>query len=152
LTVASETDLIALRDEVGAKTAALPVLASGETAIGRVEIHGEGDFVRLCLDRPTDGPPTCPAATLGSDLAATWMIDGTWYVTVASTTDDFQIVGGHDASRAPDAGELPAETTTAGEWTIHLVAPPPGIEQVCLSSGGGVSCGLHRPDAASGAG
>lgn len=146
LTVASEADLGALRDQAEANVAALPVLASGETTIGRVEVRGDGDFLRLCLDRPADGPLTCATDTLGG-TEADWMIDGKWYVTVASTTNDFQIVGGHDPSRAPDAGELPAETTTAGEWTFYLVAPPPGIDQVCFSSPGGVSCGPIRPAA-----
>jgi hypothetical protein len=146
LTVTSEADLGALRDEAEANVAALPVLASGETTIGRVEVRGEGDFMRLCLDRPADGPRTCATDTLGG-TGADWMIDGTWYVTVASTTNDFQFIGSTDASRAPDAGELPAETTTAGEWTIYLVAPPRDIEQVCLSSDGGnqVGCSFTRP-------
>ena len=69
--------------------AALPVLASGETAIGRVEIHGEGDFLRRCLDRPTDGPPTCPVESVGGDLIADWVIDGAWYVAVVSMTVAF---------------------------------------------------------------
>jgi hypothetical protein len=149
LTVASEADLAAMQDEAEANVAALPVLASGETTIGRVEVHGEGDFLRLCLDRPADGPLTCATDGLGG-TEADWMIDGTWYVTVASTTNDFLILGGHDPSRSPDAGELPAETTTAGGWTFYLVAPPPGIDQVCLSSTdrSTIGCGHNRQAAA----
>jgi len=155
LTVASEADLGALRDEAGAKTAALPVVASTETAIGRLEVHGESNFTALCLSRPGDGTTTCPTDHLsgGSGLNgslmtdADWTVDGTWYVGMAATTDDFQILGGRDMSRAPDAGELPAETTTDGEWTFYLVAPPPDIEQVCVGSSdrASVSCGFNRP-------
>jgi hypothetical protein len=148
LTVASEADLGAMQDEARANIAALPVVAAGETTIGRLEVRGEGDFVRLCLDRPADGPLSCAIDTIGSGTEADWMIDGTWYVAMASTTNDFRIVGSDDPSRAPDAGELPAETTTAGEWTFHLVTPPPGIDQVCRSStdGNTVSCNHIRPD------
>ena len=149
LIVVSEADLAALGAGAEANVAALPVLASGETTIGRLEVHGEGDFHRLCLDRPADGPLACATGMLG-DTGADWMIDGTWYVTEASTTNDFLILGGHDPSRAPDAGELPAETTTAGEWTFYVVAPPPGIDQVCLSStdGNAIGCSHNRAAAA----
>ncbi|HEY7068615.1 MAG TPA: hypothetical protein VH479_00800 [Acidimicrobiales bacterium] len=155
LTVAGEADLGALRDGVGAKLAALPVVASADTAIGRFEVHGENSFMVLCLDRPGDGPPTCPTDRLsggsgpGGSLAADadWTVDGTWYVGMASTTDDFTILSGHDASTMPDAGELAAETTTDGEWTFYLVTPPPDIDQVCVGSrdGATVSCGFNRP-------
>ena len=150
LTVAQEPDLGAMRDEVEAKTAALPVVASADAAIGRLEIHGEGNFLALCLNRPGDGPTTCPANGRGgaTDMAnADWTVDGTWHVGVASTTDDFEILGGHDIGRSPDAGVLPAETTSDGAWTFYLVTPPPDIDQVCLShqNGAAITCGFIRP-------
>jgi hypothetical protein len=157
LTVAGEADLEALRDQAETNIAALPVVASGETTIGTVEVHGEGSFVRACLKRSLDGSPNCPAEAIsgGSGAAdrlmtsADWTVDGTWYVVVASTVDHVQILGSEDASHAPDAGELPAETTTAGEWTIYVAAPPPGIDQVCLSDDGGrsIGCSFFRPAA-----
>jgi hypothetical protein len=154
MTVATEADLGGLRDAAGANVEALPVVASGETRIGTVAIHGEGKFLQLCLARPTGDGTSCrtdalggSSSTDGSAIAtAEWVIDGTWYVVVASRSDDFQIVGGRDATRAPDAGELPAAITRAGEWTIRLVEPPPDIEQVCIDVAGVVSCSHHRPD------
>jgi hypothetical protein len=150
LTVAQEPDLGAMRDEVEAKTAALPVVASAETAIGRIEIHGEGNFLVLCLNRPGDWSTTCPTNRHGGTTEMTnadWTVDGTWYVGVAATTDDFQILGAHDATWPPDAGALPVEKTTSGEWTFYLVTPPPGITQVCIGAADGqsASCGFSRP-------
>jgi hypothetical protein len=130
-------------------------VASAETAIGRFEVHGESDFMVLCLNRAGDGAPRCPTDHLsggsgpdGSLMTdAQWTVDGTWYVGMASNTDDFKILSGHDASTAPDAGELPADTTTDGDWTFYLVTPPPDVEQVCVGSrdGASISCGFNRP-------
>jgi hypothetical protein len=153
LTVASDADLAALRDTAGANIEALPVLASAGTRIGTVDVHGDGELLQLCLRSPSAPGSSCntdPASggtsPDGTAIAtAEWTIDGAWYVVVASTGAEPEIVGGRDPRGSPDAGELPAETTTAGEWTVRLVQPAPDIQMVCTSSGGAVSCNHHRP-------
>lgn len=149
--VATETDLGALRDQVGADIVALPVVAAAETGIGTVEVHGDREFPRLCLRRPGASGTDCPAALSyaadadGSPTAAgEWTIDGTWYVALASQGEAPQIVGGRDRTSSPDAGELPSEVTPAGEWAIHLVRPAPDIVSVCTRGEGWTSCRHHR--------
>lgn len=154
LTAVSEADLMALRDRAEANIEALPVVASAETNIGTVDVHGRSGFLRLCLRGSSEQGPNCMTdrvggGSLGDGTAITtadWTIDGTWYVAVASTGQHPQIVGSRDPSAFPDAGELPAETTTAGDWTIRLVQPPPDIQTVCTSTGDGANCGHIRPD------
>lgn len=153
LTVGTEADLAAMRDAVGAGVEALPVVASAATSIGTVDVRGEGDFLRLCRRGPGDDGPSCVTDMRGGGSAngttvvsGEWTVDGTWYVAVASKGDVPQIVGGRDRSSLPDAGELPAETTTVGDWTIRLVQPAPDIELVCTTSGGSISCNNHRPN------
>lgn len=154
MTVATEADLAVLRDTVGGAVEALPVLASAATGIGTVEVHGEGGFLRLCLLGPSEGGASCMTDTNGGRSSADgtamvsgeWTVDGTWYVVVASTGDVPRIVGGRDRSSAPDAGELPAETTTADDWTIRLFRPAPDIDQVCMTSEGSIGCMHHRSD------
>jgi hypothetical protein len=153
LTIATEADMAALRGRAEAATGALPVVASAATRIGTVEVHGDGGFLRLCLGGPAQPGPSCPVNDLGGGssidgaavVTAEWTIDGTWYVVVASTGAPPQIVGGHDPSRSPDAGELPADTATSRDWTIRLVQPAPEIAQVCISTPGVISCPHHRP-------
>jgi hypothetical protein len=153
VTVATEADLADQRDMADANIVALPVLQSAETSIGTVEIHGDSHFLRLCLRDPSGQGPTCMTGTFGGGAiddetavaTAEWTINGVWYVAVASKGDQPQIVGGHDRT-APDAGQLPAQTSTAGEWTIRLVQPAPDIDLVCTNSQGTISCNHHRPD------
>lgn len=149
LTIATAADLTELRDESGARIAGLPVLASADTRIGTVEVHGERGFVQLCLDGPNERQPSCRTDALSSGTAvasAGWTVDGTWYVAVASKGPRPKIVGSRDPSSAPDERELPAETTTAGEWTIRVVQPSSDIELVCTSTRDGTSCNDQRPD------
>ena len=153
LTVASEAEMATERDRAEGTIEALPVVASAATRIGTVEIHGEDGFLQLCLDRGREQGSSCNTDTLGGGYSpdgtaiatADWTIDGDWYVVVASTGPESEIVGGRDPRGAPDAGELPAETTTVGEWTVRLVQPASDIRTVCMSSGGGTSCNHHRP-------
>jgi hypothetical protein len=153
LTVATEADLAGLRDAAEANIEALPVVASAGTTIGTVEVHGEGGFVRLCLRAPGEQRSRCGTSLSGGGSSADgtalatgeWTIDGTWYVVVASTGEEHQILGGRDPSSSPDAGELPSEDIAAGDWTVRLVQPAPDIQQVCTSDGLSMSCSHHRP-------
>jgi hypothetical protein len=153
LAVSAEADLAALRDTSEANIEALPVLASTETSIGTVQVHGESGFLQMCLGRPSEQGPSCMTDTLGGRsfddgtaiATAEWTVDGTWYVAVATKGDEPQVVGGRNRSGSPDAGELPAETTTIGEWTLRLVQPAPDIELVCTSSASAMSCSHQRP-------
>ncbi|MGH9113359.1 MAG: hypothetical protein ACRDZN_13860, partial [Acidimicrobiales bacterium] len=154
LTVATEADLAALSDTSGDNIEALPVVASAGTSIGTVDIHGESGYLQLCLRGPSEQRPSCGTDTLVGGLSADgtaiatgeWTVDGTWYVVVASKGYEPEIVGGRDRSSAPDLGELPAETTTVGPWTVRLVRAAPDIELVCTSSEDSTSCSHHRPD------
>lgn len=74
------------------------------------------------------------------------MIDGVWYVVMASTGELPQILGAHDPSQNRNPDELPTEeTATDGEWAFRLVQPPADVEGVCIGRQGSTACTEQRP-------
>ena len=153
LTVATASDLTGLRSATESRIDTLPVVATADTTIGAVEIHAESGFVRLCLRRPASAGPDCDTSTLGGGespdktarAAAQWAIDGAWAVTVASRGDVPRVFDASDPEAPPTAGELPAEATVVGDWTVQLVQPPPGVDTICIGSEAAMSCISRQP-------
>jgi hypothetical protein len=154
VTVADESQVADLRAAIGARVEALPVVATAETGIGTVEVHGNGTLLSLCLRRPGGTPATCGTSTYGggaySDggtlVTADWTVDGRWYVGLASRGETHQILGSGDRSAASDAGLLPAETVVSGDWLFRLVEPGPDIQSVCTGDENAMSCAHTRPE------
>jgi hypothetical protein len=153
-TAMTDADLTTQRAAAETATAALPVVASAETRIGTLTVQGDDSFLRLCHRGPSDPAPSCPVDDFGSGvpsddgtahLSDDWIVDGEWYVVVASTGEPPLIIDGRDSGTPLDADELPAETATAGDWTIRLVQPAPDIEVVCIGSGTAMGCTDDRP-------
>ena len=151
--VVSTADLTAVRDAVGNRIEALPLVATADTPIGAAEIHADGDLIRLCLRRPGAPGADCDTSTMGggagddgSALAtAQWIVDGAWYITVASRGEVPQVFGSTDRTTRPSTdGELEAVTTEVGEWTVQLVQPPADVESVCAGDDEAMSCTAQR--------
>lgn len=132
-----EPDLTLLRDRFPANVTELPVLAATDTAVGRLELHGVGHFSRLCLRKPGAATVDCGVhanATLARPddtvltVPGSWLIDGRWYVGVASQDGESEIYG----DRAVDVRDdvLPAAATSVGGWRLLFVEPPPEIREV----------------------
>lgn len=147
--VATPADLADVRQAVGDRIAALPVVATADTAIGAVDIHAEDGYVRLCLRRPDGGAADCDtsvhggaASPDGSALAtAQWTIDGSWTVAVASRGEVPRIMDATDPTVPPgSAGDLPAETVTTGDWTVQVVRAPSTVDTLCLGSDAAMTC------------
>jgi hypothetical protein len=154
VTVADESDLADLRTEIESRVEALPVVATAETSIGTMEVHGNGTLLSLCLRRPGGTAVTCGTSTYGggaySDggtlVTADWTVDGTWYVGVVSRGETREIFGSGDRSAAPDSGLLPTETVVSGDWTFRLAEPGPDIQSVCTGDENAMSCAHARPE------
>jgi hypothetical protein len=154
-TVATAADIASLRDATETRIETLPVVATADTAIGAVDIRADRGFVRLCLRRPGSAGADCDTSALGgsewADGSATataqWTVEGSWNFAVASRGEVPRIVDGSDPTVPPsEAGELPAETTVVGDWTVQLVLPPPGVDSICFGSEAAMSCTAARPE------
>jgi hypothetical protein len=134
------SELDGLRYEADANVAVTPVVASADTSIGSLEVHGSGATRRLCLRRPDAvldcgaGPTwALPAPDLGSTSMAAptgWVVDGTWYVAVASYGFDAEIRDGAGAEGDP----LPTTDARVDGWLLRLAAVPDGIDEVGVTS------------------
>ncbi len=147
-TAASTDELAALRDGAESRIESLPVVATAGTTIGAIDIHAESGLVRLCLRQPARPGAECETSTMGGsewgDGSATatsqWTIDGSWNVAIASLGEVPRIFDDSDPTTpAPEAGELAAETTVVGDWTVQLVQPP-GADSFCFGSEVAMSC------------
>lgn len=130
--VATEADLMALRDRFEANVEAVPVLASTPTSIGTLEVHGVGAFNRLCLRRTDGSGLDCGEGPgLGGDLVVGWVIDGVWYVGVATIGHEPEIRGDRGGS---EAEVLSGESRSDGDWSLQLVQPSPDIQNVSVAT------------------
>lgn len=138
LVVGTEADLAPLRDRFESNVEALPVLASAETSAGSLELHGVGsgraDFQRLCLRRPDQPGLDCGQGPgIAGDLVASWDVAGVWYVGVAATGYEPEVLG--RAADDESAGEaLPGEDRSDGEWNLLLVQPPADVAYVHIDT------------------
>jgi hypothetical protein len=152
LTVVGETELAMLRDGAAAQVGALPTLASAETGVGSLEVHGDGAFHVACL-RVSGGQAlrcgqpqvTEPGARGTPVLLDGWAIDGTWYVSVAATGTERRLYG--DRGDQPTDDVLPAEVATDGAWQILWTEPPSDVTAVTTNfdEGLGVLGSISRP-------
>ncbi len=152
LRVAGETELAMLRDEAAAQVGALPTLASAETGVGTLEVHGDGGFHVACLRASVGQALRCgepqvtePGAPDTSVLLDGWSIDGTWYVSVAAIGAERRLYG--DRGDQPTDDILPADVNTDGEWQILWTEPPPDVSYVSTNfdEGVGVLGSISRP-------
>lgn len=147
-TAASTDEIAALREGAESRIESLPIVATADTTIGAVDIHAESGFVRLCLRRPARPGAECETSTMGGSewgegsatATAYWTIDGSRSFTIASRGEVPRIYDNSDPTTpAPQSGELAAETTLVGDWTVQLVRPP-GADSFCFGSEAAMSC------------
>lgn len=149
---APAADLAALRDKVRARVGRHQVLAgSADLGLGTVEVRGDAPTRALCLVLP-GRRPLCPAEPLGvgagdggEGLVGGFLVDGTWYVVVATTTGPPTITG---PDPADGLSPLPgAASATAGPWHVTALAVPGDLDEVIVTGAGSVIASLLRATA-----
>ena len=149
VSVATAADLIDVRDAAERMIEAQPVVATAATAIGTVEVHGDGGIVRLCLRRPGSSDADCDTSTMGGNVGpdgsaratTQWTLDGSWNVAVASRGEVPRIMDSSDTPITPsELVDVPADTSVVGDWTVQFVQPPPEVDAICIGSAAAASC------------
>lgn len=146
-------DLYRLRAEADAAVAALPVVAAVDIPTATLEVHRRAEIEDMLCVRFTGrsgDEPDCGArgvvdrlATPGDEVAASVVVEGTWYVAVASTAGPPE-VGPEQLPPGPPEETFAGEAGRDGGWRFVLVEVPPDVDRVSVGPEG-IGMALERP-------
>jgi len=142
-----DSSLEGLKAAAAANVESLPTLASESLSV-TYELHGEGDFRRICLRLPDATELDCGelAHQPGDYAANSWLVDGTWHVAVATTTAGTSLFGDRGESYRDDP--LDTGYSTGADLKFITLVPPDDVDEVfydTTSDGTGSMISIPRP-------